>query len=93
MPGEIETIVKSFMCDNFIYDQGVESLSESDSFLESGLIDSTGMLQLITFIESTFSIQIGLNEVLPENLDSIVRVAAFVRRKLAFQEAVISQAS
>lgn len=93
MPGEIETLINRFMCDNFIYDQGVESLSESDSFLEAGLIDSMGMLQLITFLESTFSIQIGHHEVVPENLDSIVRVAAFVRRKLAFQEAVISRAS
>ena len=53
------------------------------SFLESGLIDSTGILELVTFLESTYSIRIAEEgEVLPENLDSIERIMVFVRRKM-----------
>ncbi|MBV8077465.1 MAG: acyl carrier protein [Planctomycetaceae bacterium] len=82
MPVDIEKAVREFIADNFMYREGIESLSDSDSLLESGLIDSTGILELVTFLESTFSIRIADQEVLPENLDSLERIVVFVRRKL-----------
>lgn len=93
MPVDIEKAIRKFMADNFLYRDGAESLSESDSFLESGLIDSVGILELVTFLESTFSIRVVDEEVLPENLDSIGRIVAYVRRKLASKDRVFSRAS
>lgn len=55
----------------------------SDSFLEKGIIDSTGMVELIFHLESTYGIKIEDAELVPDNLDSVERVAAFVQRKRA----------
>jgi acyl carrier protein len=55
---------------------------DSDSFLEGGIIDSTGVLQLVAFLEETYGISVGDDEVTPENMDSIENVSAYLRRKL-----------
>lgn len=81
MPVDIKTAVREFVVENFLYRDGAEGLADTDSFLEGGLIDSTGVLELVTFLESSFGIRISDPEVVPENLDSVERVAAFVRRK------------
>jgi len=67
-----EFIVESFFVDDF---------SDEDSFLRNGVIDSLGMLELITFLEKEFGIKITDAELIPENLDSLARVCAFVERK------------
>lgn len=59
----------------------VDDVEDSASFLEEGIIDSTGMLELVLFVETTFNIRIADTELVPENLDSLDRVAAFVERK------------
>jgi acyl carrier protein len=56
-------------------------LGEHTSLLDSGLIDSTGVLELIGFLESEFHITIDDLEVVPENLDSLARIERFIRRK------------
>ncbi len=86
MHNDIETTVRDFITENFHYRRETESLSESDSLLESGLIDSMGVLELVTFLESTLSIQVGDEEVVPENLDTIGRIVAYVRRKRAVDQ-------
>ncbi len=78
---EIETSVREFISENFQYRGDVESLSESDSLLESRVIDSVGVLELLTFLESTFSIQVADEEVVPENLDTIGRIVKYVHGK------------
>ncbi len=74
--------IKSFIVENFLFgnDDGLEN---DTSFLEEGIIDSTGVLELITFLEEEFSIAVEDDELVPENLDSIDNVAAFVLRKQA----------
>lgn len=56
-------------------------LAEDSSLLEQGIIDSTGALELISFLEHEFAIQVADAEMVPENLDSIARIAAYVTRK------------
>jgi acyl carrier protein len=56
-------------------------LSDDTSLLDSGLIDSTGVLELISFVEAEFHITIDDLEVVPENLDSLSRLVAFIERK------------
>jgi acyl carrier protein len=80
-PITIETQVRAFIAENFHYRGEVGSLPATASLLESGLVDSMGVLELVTFLESTFPLQIADDEVMPENLDTIAAIVAFVRRK------------
>ncbi len=72
--------VREFVINNFLFGDG-SSLQDDKSFLDSGIIDSTGMLELIMFLETTYGIKIEPEEMLPDNLDSVNRVAAFVAKK------------
>lgn len=73
--------VRSFIIENFLLGQD-SGFKDSDSFLEGGIIDSTGVLQLVAFLEETYGISVGDDEVTPENMDSIDSVSAYLRRKL-----------
>ncbi len=75
-----ENILK-FIRENFIAGRTDTGLAPEDSLIESGVIDSTGVLELVMFLEETFSITVEDDELVPENLDSIDRIAAFLRRK------------
>ena len=72
--------IRDFVTSNF-YVAEPATLQDQTSLLEHGIIDSTGVLEVIVFLESTFGISVGDSELLPENLDSIERIAAFVERK------------
>lgn len=74
--------IREFIVANFLFGDAGE-LRDDTSFLESGIVDSTGILELISYLEETFAIAIADDELVPENLDSISRVAAFVARKTA----------
>ena len=69
--------VRQFIAEVFF----VDTFRDDASFLEEGIIDSTGMLELVMFIESTYGIKIADNELVPENLDSLNNIAAFLERK------------
>lgn len=73
--------IRQFIVDNFLFGDGDE-LREETSFLETNIIDSTGILELIMFIEEGFGIHIEDDEVVPENLDTINNIECFVHRKL-----------
>jgi acyl carrier protein len=73
--------VRQFIVDNFLFGQEDENLTNDVSLLQSGTIDSTGVLELVMFIEETYRIKVEDDELLPENLDSIQNVAAFIKRK------------
>ena len=75
------TRVKDFIIENFLFGDG-DGVDEDTSFLEEGILDSTGVLELITFLEKEFSIKVNDEELIPENLDSINLVAAFLGKKL-----------
>ncbi len=77
--------VRDFICDNFLYGDGAK-LTNNTSFLESGIIDSTGILELISYLESTFGITIKDEELIPENLDSLININRFLGQKLAEPE-------
>ena len=83
MPLNTEIAIRKFIANSFMYREGVDSLKDTDSLLERGLIDSTGVLELVFFVEKTFGIKVNDDEVLPENLDSIQRIASLIQRKLA----------
>jgi acyl carrier protein len=74
--------VREFVVTNF-YVADPSALSDEMSLLDHGIIDSTGVLEVIAFLERDFGIQVADEEIVPENLDSIERVEAYVRRKRA----------
>ena len=75
----IETI-HGFIVENFLFGDG-EHFTNETSFLDSGIIDSTGILELITFLEETYNIKIEDDELIPENLDSLNNVVKFIGQK------------
>ena len=72
--------IRDFVTSNF-YVPDPKALGDGTSLLDHGIIDSTGVLEVIMFIESTFGVTVEDSEMLPENLDSIERIAAFVAKK------------
>jgi len=73
--------VRQFIVENFLFGND-ENLNNDTSFLEEGIIDSTGVLELVTFLEEAFDIQVDDEELIPENLDSITNVTNFIQAKL-----------
>ena len=82
-PDAIEQEVRQFLKDNFPLSADGVVLDRDDSLIEVGVIDSTGVLELIGFIEERYDVQIADEEVLPENLDSIASITRFVGEKTA----------
>jgi acyl carrier protein len=74
--------IREFIIENFLFGNA-NGLKDETSFLEEGIIDSTGVLELVTFLEEKFEIQVADEELIPENLDSINNVSAYLERKIA----------
>lgn len=79
----IEQAIREFVVANFLFGRDGETLTSGESFLENGIIDSTGVLELVAFLEQTYQIKVRDSELVPENLDSLRLVSAFVHRKLS----------
>lgn len=79
----IEQTIREFVVANFLFGRDQDTLKREESFLESGIIDSTGVLELVAFLEQTFQIKVRDHELVPENLDSLKLVSSFVQRKLS----------
>lgn len=78
---EVKTAVRSFLIKNYHMNKGMEALKDGDSLLGKGILDSTAVLELLEFLEESFSVRIEDSEVVPENLDSLDRIDSFIRRK------------
>lgn len=79
---DIRAETRQFLGRDFLGSADLDTLRDDDSFLEKGIIDSTGVLELIYFVEDNFSIKVEDDELLPENLDSVDSVTRYVDRKL-----------
>ena len=78
---ELKTQIRDFIIENFLFGNA-NGLKDDTSFLEEGIIDSTGVLELVTFLEENFEIQVEDEELIPENLDSIDNVTGYLERKM-----------
>ncbi len=74
--------IRQFIIDNFLMGQDSNSLKDDTSFLEEGVIDSTGILELVAFIEEKYEFSVEDEELIPENFDSIKNLCAYVDRRL-----------
>jgi acyl carrier protein len=79
---QIEQQVREFISRNMLYSSGEFPHSDDASFLQEGIIDSFGVMELVEFVQSSFRVTVDQREVTPDNFDSVRKLAAFVRRKL-----------
>ena len=77
---DIKTAVRQFIIENFLFEED-DNLKDDSSFLEDGIIDSTGVLEMVTFLEETYEIHIEDEEMIPENLDSLEAIGQYITRK------------
>ena len=80
---DVKKQVRDYIVENFLFGDTSTQFSDEDSFMEKGILDSTGILEVITFLEETYGIKIEDDELVPENLDSIINIDRFVSRKSA----------
>jgi acyl carrier protein len=74
--------IRDFITQNFLYDGTATQLDSSASLLEQGIVDSTGVLELVLFVEETYGFSVDQNDLLPENFDSVDNLASYVARHL-----------
>jgi len=78
---KIRQTIKNFILENILFEDDENALDYDDSFLEKGVIDSTGVLELVNFVEEEFNVSVDDEEMIPENLDSVTKLAKFVNKK------------
>lgn len=74
--------IRTYIMDNILLGSADQSIADDDSFLEKGIIDSTGILELVAFVEDEFDIEVGDEELIPDNFDSIEKLAIYTQRKI-----------
>ena len=75
--------LRDFIMENFLFGDSSKMIAPSESFLEKGIVDSTGVLELVAFVEEEFGIRVEDDDLLPENFDSIDNLSKYVEAKLA----------
>ena len=76
-----EQVIRKYVLENYLFTDDDSELDDNDSFLEKGILDSTGILEIINLIEETFSLKVEDDEMIPENLDSVNNIVAYIGRK------------
>ncbi len=84
---DAKAAVKAYISENFLMGQSDIELGDDTSFLEMGLLDSTGVIELVSFLEEEFGIQVEDDEITPENLDTLNRISSYVEHKSAQAQA------
>ena len=81
MSDPIKSDIRAFIVENFLFGDESYPLADELSLIEADLVDSTGILEMVAFIEERFAITMADADIVPANLDSIARISAFVARK------------
>lgn len=78
----VEQKLRIYVLENYLFSDDQSLLDSKDSFMEKGIIDSTGIMEVVFYLEEEFGVKVADEEMVPENLDSINNLVAFVNRKL-----------
>lgn len=73
--------IREFIVEAFLFGDESEPFADDDSFMQNGVIDSTGVLEIVAFLEEKFAVRVADEEMIPDNLDSLDKLAAYVQRK------------
>ncbi|NJD08031.1 MAG: acyl carrier protein [Methylococcaceae bacterium] len=80
---ETNKIIRKHIMESFLFTDDESALQDNASLIAQGLIDSIGIMELVEFVEGSFSIKVDPKEIVPDNLDSVEKMVAFVERKKA----------
>lgn len=83
MAEDTKQVIRSFMVENFLFGDEASLPVDTDSLIAGGIIDSTGVLELVAFLEEQFDFTIADSDIVPSNLDTIEAITAFVTRASA----------
>jgi acyl carrier protein len=86
MERQYERELRQYVIDNFLFGQGGSELKNDDSFMERGIVDSTGVLELVAFLEEKFQVKVEDEDLIPANLDSINNLLLYLEKKAAAKE-------
>jgi len=78
---DIKVTIREFIVDNFLMGQGGEQIQDTSSLLDAGALDSTGVIELVAFIENTFDIKVRDEDMVPENLDSLASMERYILQR------------
>lgn len=81
MSDTIRTDIRAFIIENFLFGDDTHPLTDEMSLIDNDLVDSTGILELVGFVEEHFAVTVADADIVPANLDSIASIAAFITRK------------
>lgn len=81
MEQQHERELRQYVIDNFLFGQGGSELKNDDSFMERGIVDSTGVLELVAFLEEQFQVKVEDEDLIPANLDSINNLLFYLKKK------------
>ena len=79
----MKSTIRQYILENLLFTEDESALHDDESFLDGGIIDSTGVMEIILFIEESFGFRVNDDEMLPANLDSVNNLATFILRKQA----------
>ncbi len=79
---QFEPQIRDFIAKNLLYSSEGFTYADDASLLREGIIDSLGVVELVEFVQSRFGVKVDQQEVVPDNFDSVSRLAAYIRRKL-----------
>jgi acyl carrier protein len=79
----IQEQIRSYIAANMLFSDNGYPYDDSTSFLEEGIVDSTGVLELILFVEETFGIKVPDQDITPDNFDSVARLADYIQANVA----------
>ena len=81
MSNDLQRVIREFIEMSFLFREGRVRLDDDESLLAAGLIDSTGILELVAYLETQFGLVVQDDEIVPENLDSVNRIVAYITGK------------
>ena len=81
MSDRVRTDIRSFIVENFLFGDEDHPLADEMSLIDNDLVDSTGILELVSFLEEHFAVKVADADIVPANLDSIDRISDFIARK------------
>jgi len=79
---DIKQKIRKFIQNNFLFGTCEQEFDDDDSFMENGIIDSTGVLELVSFVEERFGVEVQDDELIPDNLDSVNKLTEYITRKI-----------
>lgn len=78
---DVKEQIRNYIAENFLFSSNGFTLDDEESFLEAGVVDSLGVVELVSFVEENFNVQVPDDDIVPDNFDSVDNLAAYIARR------------